>query len=66
MSEELSGSEAIYGFVAWLTCRKEKTVMGASEDCSPVVELIGEFCKENKLTDPRDGWQDNLVHPSSE
>lgn len=64
MSDKLSGSEALYGFVGWLTTREEVTVMGSSEDCAPIVGLIDLFCEVNKLDDPKDGWENNLIHPS--
>lgn len=59
----LSPSEALYGFSAWLTCRKQKIVMSSSDDAAPVAELVAEFCKVNNLPEPIEGWQNNLVHP---
>lgn len=61
--KELTGSEAIYGFCGWLTGRKEKTTMSSSDDCAIIADLIDEFCKVNKLSDPRNNWADNLKHP---
>jgi hypothetical protein len=61
--DHLSASEALFGFVGWLTTRPEQTVMSRTDDCAPIVELIGQFCDENALTDPRDGWENNLIHP---
>ncbi len=66
MTDKLNASEAVYGFAAWLTTRKEITMMAGSEDCAPVVDLIVQFCEENKLEPCRDGWQHNLIHPSGE
>ena len=62
----LSGSEALYGFVAWLTAREELTVMSMRHDAAIIVDLIAEFCKTNNLPDPRDGWEKDLVHPGKE
>lgn len=62
----LTGCEAIYGFAAWLTCRKERTVLSSTDNAAPVCELIEQFCAENKLGAPRDGWENNLIHPSGE
>ena len=62
--EEMTASEAIFGFCAWLTTRKEKTVMSANDNCSKIADSIKEFCKTNKLIDPRDNWTDLLTHPS--
>jgi len=60
MNNEMNASEALYGFMGWLTSRDEITPeFSASRDASEV----GQFCKENKLTDPRDGWETNLIHP---
>lgn len=60
---ELSGSEALFGFCGWLTTREEKTVMSSGNDCTTIVLLIDEFCKANNLTEARDDWADNLTHP---
>ena len=55
---ELSASEALYGFCAWLTTQKVKTVMSSSDECSVVCDRIKTFCKVNNLTDPREHWTD--------
>jgi hypothetical protein len=62
----LSASEAIYGFCAWLTTRDEETVMGASSDAAPAAQRIAEFCKKNNLPDPRDGWEKALIMPPTD
>lgn len=61
--KKLSGSEAIYGFVGWLTTRKEVTKMGSNQYCMPIIELAKEFCETNRLKEPKEGWHKNLVHP---
>ena len=66
MKDKLNSAEALFGFCGWLTCRKEKTVMSSADDCAPICELIKQFCDENNLTEPRDGWENNLIHPSGE
>ena len=63
MSEQLSASEALYGFAGWLTSRAEKTVMSARDAAAPIAELVDQFCKENSLTEPREDWSGRLVHP---
>lgn len=60
---EMTGSEAIFGFCGWLTTRKEKTIMSASDDVAGIAELIKEFCEINKLTKPRNDWAKLLTHP---
>ncbi len=51
-SEELSGAEALFGFMGWLTSRSEISIFSSSHDAGLAVELIKEFCKFNKLKDP--------------
>ena len=61
--EEMTGSEALFGFCAWLTTREEKTVMSANDDAANIVEKIKMFCDANKLTEARDDYTDRLTHP---
>ena len=61
----LSSSEALYGFCGWLTSREEKVVMSKKHNCAGIADLINEFCTENSLPEPRDGWHEKLKHPSS-
>ena len=65
MKKELSGSEALYGFCGWLTTRKERTVMSSKDNCSPIADLIKEFCETNKLKEPRQNWDKYLTHPKT-
>ena len=62
--EKLTATEAIYGFCAWLTTRKGKTVLGSNSDCAPVGERIKEFCEVNHLGDARDNYTEYLTFPS--
>lgn len=66
IESELTGAEAVYGFAAWLTCREERTVLSSTDNAAPVCCLVEQFCAENKLAAPRDGWENNLIHPSGE
>ena len=65
-SSKLTASEAVYGFCGWLTTRKEQTIMSAKDNCVLICDLIKQFCEENKLGKPRDGWNNNLIHPKGE
>lgn len=60
---ELSGSEAVFGFVSWLTTRLTTTKMGSTVDCGALVDLIKQFCETNELSPPRDRYSDYLKHP---
>ena len=60
----MNPSEAIYGFVAWLSSQKEITQIGSTCDCAPLVEKIALFCKINNLPEVSEDWPDNLIHPT--
>ena len=64
--DKLTAAEAVYGFAAWLTTRDEITTMGSSQECSNIAKLCEQFVQENDLNHPRDGWENNLIHPSGE
>jgi hypothetical protein len=66
MSDKLTASEAVYGFAAWLTTKVDRVTFSSSDDAAPAAELVGQFCKENGLEDPRNGWENNLIHPYGE
>ena len=61
LNEELSGSEALYGFGGWLTTRDEPVTMGGKHNCAIVAELIDEFSKQQNLKEPREHWGDDLI-----
>jgi len=66
MKDKLTASEAVFGFAAWLTTRPEPVTFGSSFECSNICNLVKIFIDENKLDFPRDGWENNLIHPSGE
>lgn len=61
--DELTASEALFGFIGWLTAREERVVFSAHDSASPAVELVREFCKTNGLTEPREDWITRLTMP---
>lgn len=62
--EKLSSSEALYGFMGWLTSRPEVLTLSGANDSAPVVDLIVAFCEANNLDMPSEDWAGkNLQHP---
>ena len=61
--DELSPSEALYGFMGWLTTRALTVTLGAEHNCAGIPDLIVEYCKANGLEEPREGWQHQYKHP---
>jgi hypothetical protein len=66
MNEEMSASEAIYGFCGWLTSRDKKTIMSSTDDAVEAADLVDLFCKTNKLSEPREDWSKRLTHPKEQ
>jgi len=66
---QLSGSEAVFGFAAWLTTsdRFEQALLnpcyGPTQDAAPWADMVGEFCRTNCLSEPREEWSELLTHP---
>ena len=63
MQERLTGSEALYGFVGWITTRDEKIIASAKHDANVWAEVVDIFIKENDLPNPRFGWENSLIQP---
>jgi len=61
--DQLTGSEALFGFIGWITTREEKVVASASDDAGVWASLVDEFCKSNQLKEPREGWEKLFTHP---
>lgn len=60
---EMTASEALYGFCWWLTSRDKQTIMSAKDDAWTAAVLIEKFCEVNKLTPTRNDWEKLLIHP---
>ena len=61
--DKLTGSEALYGFMGWLTTRDKKVTFSSHNNAAPAADLVAEFCATNDLAEPRDSWERNLTHP---
>lgn len=65
MSDKLTPSEALYGFVGWLTCRDEAVTFSSYHSAAMAAELVKKFCEANGLENiSREDWYRFLVHPS--
>lgn len=61
----LSPSEALYGFMGWLTSRHEPVTFSAGDDAAMAADLVHAFCTENGLPEPSVGWEKQLNMPLS-
>jgi hypothetical protein len=61
---ELTGSEALFGFCVWLTSREQPVTLSSRHDAAIVAELLREFCARNNLAPPREGWEKRLAVPA--
>ncbi len=60
---QLSGSEAVFGFSAWLTSKDEADIIEAMRNNGIFAGWCEEFYKANKLSEPREMWDQLLTHP---
>ena len=65
INEELSGSEALYGFAGWMTGREEPVTMSSKDDAALVARLVADFIDANELEDPKGNWHKELKHPKT-
>lgn len=63
VKNKLSPSEAVMGFIAWLTTRPEVTTMSSSHECGGLVELYKKFVEANNLGECRSGYENCLKFP---
>ena len=66
MSDVPTPSEALFGFAAWLTTRKEPLTLGANHDAAPVAQLVADFCDSQSFAMPRENYADKLKDYPSE
>lgn len=65
MTEKLTPSEALFGFMGWLTTRENPVTFSARHEAGIAAELVEEFCKANDLEPPRETWPNGLVFPDT-
>lgn len=63
MTDSITASEALYGFTAWLSCRKENITLGQSQNPIVIPPLIAAYCKANDLNAPRNNYAEHLIIP---
>ena len=65
VSPPLSGSEAVFGFAAWLTSQPVPVIASARHDAGVWAKLVQQFCDAQGLPEPRGGWH-VLLKPSGQ
>ena len=63
--DKLSASEALFGFMGWLTQFRHPVVFSQKHDAGLAADLVDEFCVANGLQPPHEGWADNCVLPTT-
>ncbi len=63
--DTLLASEALFGFMGWLTSRKQSETFSSNHDAARAVDLVSEFMNVNNLAEPRDDWTKNFTMPRS-
>ena len=62
---ELSASEALFGFIGWLTTRDKSVTLSAHHNAGIAVNLVSHFCKVNNLIEPKEHWEEQFIMPSN-
>jgi len=60
---------ALFDFMGWLTCRKERLVLSSVDEAGPAVDAIRDFAKMRGLSldDAKvQDWQDNATPPAAQ
>lgn len=60
---EMAATEALYGFGAWLTTRKEPVTFSEVHDSGKMVELIEEWRIANDLPQVGEQYPNNILFP---
>ena len=61
MSERITNTEALYGFVSWLSTRTDQVIVSRHNDSAPIIALVERFRKLNGWDRPREGWEDKDI-----
>ena len=56
----ISASEALYAFCGWMSNMKNPVVFSREHQPCRVADFIEEFCRQNNLPEPREGWDKKL------
>ena len=59
--DEPKPSEALFIFAAWLTCLEKPIIAGSKYDASIWAQMVGKFCDDQGLEEPRDNFTDYFV-----
>lgn len=65
-ADRLTAAEAVYGLLAWLTCRERVLTVSAKHEAGQVVKLAEMFIETNKLGSVRPDYAKHLTHPKEE
>jgi len=61
--QTLSASEALWGFVGWITAADKKLVASCKHDAATWARLVDEFARVNRLPNPEPGWPSRVKYP---
>lgn len=61
---DITASEAVFAFTAWLTMNIQPVTFGAKHDAAVAAQLADHWCKHNKLPPPREKvYPNNIRQP---
>lgn len=60
----MTPTDAVYGFAAWLTCRKDTMQVGYTHDAAAMADCAKKWCEANGIPEVSDAYPDNIVQPA--
>ncbi len=64
-NSKITATDALFGFGAWLTTRKEPVTFSYKHNAGAMVDLISQYLKTNNLPDVSKHYPDNLQMPKA-
>ena len=64
MRKEITPTDALFGFMGWLTSREEPVTLSSRHDAAIAADLVVEFCKDRDLDENcSEHYPDNINCP---
>ena len=55
-NKTLTASEALFGFIGWVSSQDTPVTISSKSNLRPIVDLVVQFCKAQGLEELQDGW----------
>jgi len=59
-SKEMNPTEALFGFMSWLTTREDPVTLSSHNEPTDILSLLEEWIDEHDLPECRLGWEESI------